>query len=62
MGKLQATYWLLAVAPWVVSLVARMPLRNWAKNVRPHINKKAQANPPVRPSDLMNRKGNREPF
>lgn len=58
MGKLQAAYWLLVAVPWVVSLVARMALRIWAKNVRPHINKQAQPNPPVCPSDLMDRKGN----
>jgi len=50
MGKLQAAYWLLVVAPWVVSLVARSALRIWEKNLRPHLNKEDQPNSPVPPS------------
>lgn len=55
MGKLQSAYWLLAVAPWVVSLVARSALRIWGKNSRPHINKEDQPNSPVPPSVLLDR-------
>ncbi len=58
MGKLQAAYWLLVVAPlaarpltaWVVLLVARSALRIWEKNLRPHINKEDQPYSPVPPS------------
>lgn len=49
MGKLQAAYWLLVVAPWVVSLAARLALRIWGKNLRPHLIKKASHFPPCRP-------------
>lgn len=50
MGKLQAAYWLLVVAPWVVSLVARSALRIWEKNPSTHFHKEDQPNSPVPPS------------
>ena len=55
MGKLQAAYWLLVVAPWVVSLVARSAFRIWEKNLRPHLNKEDQPNSPVPPSVPLDR-------
>ena len=57
MGKLQAAYWLLVVAPWVVLLVARSALRIWEKNLRPHLNEEDQPNSPVPPSVPLDRWG-----
>ncbi len=62
MGKLQAAYWLLVVAPWVVSLVGAMALRIWEKNLRPHLNIEDQPNSPVPPSVPLDRWGTRKPF
>jgi len=55
MGKLQAAYWLLVVAPWVVSPGARSALRIWEKNLRPHLNKEDQPHSPVPPSVPLDR-------
>ncbi len=60
MGKLQAAYWLLVVAPWVVSLVGAMALRIWGKNLRPHLNIEDHPNSPVPPSDSLGMQGQAE--